>query len=309
MSKKRKTIALALGSIGLVFAAVTIAGLAGVGRDDGPANGSVEAAKASGPEIGDAGASVAELPAEAVAAPAVDVVSSLPAFGPKVIQTASLRLVVARGDFDEVVARARSIAVGLGGFVASSSATQGDDGRLVRGALVVRLPGDRYGDAMNRLSRLGRIEGRDESGQDVSAQFVDLQARSRHLEAVERRLLELLDRAGTVPAALEVQSQLNAVQLELEQLRGRLRYLDDQVAYATISLELREKPVPGTGGTGDDGWGIVEAWRDAARGFVQVASGIIVAVATAAPVLLVLALGLLGVRLAVRARRRSGAPA
>ena len=156
--------------------------------------------------------------------------SSVPAVGPRVIQTASLSLSVPRGRFEETVDEARSIAVTLGGFVVSSTATQGRERRLVSGSLVVRLPQRSYADAMRSLAGLGRVEARDESGQDVSQEFVDLEARVRHLRAVETQLLELLQRANSVAAALAVQSQLNQVQLELEQSRGRPQYLEDQVS-------------------------------------------------------------------------------
>jgi hypothetical protein len=109
----------------------------------------------------------------------------------------------------------------------------------------------------------------------------------------------MLDQADTVAAALAVQSQLNQVQLELEQARGRLRYLDDQVAYATISLDVRERQVALAE---DDGgpWSIVDAWRTAANGFVTVAGWILVAAATIAPVVLLLVLALFGARFALR---------
>jgi len=236
---------------------------------------------------------------------------SLPSVGPRIIQTAALTLSVKRNTFDATVQEARTIAAGLGGFVVSSSASQGDERRLVRGTLVVRVPERSYAQAMERLSALGRVEGQEETGQDVSQELVDLEARARHLEAVERQLLELLDRAETVPAALAVQSQLNQVQLELEQARGRLRYLDDQVAYATISLDIRERQVA-VAGNGGGPWGIVDAWRSAARGFVTVVGWILVVAATIAPVVLLLVLAFFGARLAVRrglpGLRRGGEP-
>lgn len=227
----------------------------------------------------------------------------LPGIGPKVIQTASLRVSLPKGRFDERLDEARSIASSLGGFVMSSSASQGRGQKLERGTLVVRVPARAYADAMERLSDLGRVEARRESGQDVSQEYVDLEARARHLDAVERQLLELLDRADTVAAALAVQSKLNEVQLDLEQTRGRLRFLDGQVTYATISLALHER-VADKGAKDDDGWGIVEAWERAARGFLAVVGWTFVALATAAPVLLLLVLVWLLARSA--ARRKIG---
>jgi hypothetical protein len=231
--------------------------------------------------------------------------SSLPQIGTRVIQTAFLRLTVQKGRFEETVERARTIAAGHGGFVSSATASKGDADALVRGTLVLRVPERAYAQVMSQLGRLGKVEAREESGQDVSAQFVDLQARARHLEAVETQLLELLGRANDVSSALAVQQQLNAVQLELEQVRGQLRYLDDQTSYETVSLDLSERGLVGATKKADDGWGIVEAWRDGAEGFVRVTSGIFVGVATVAPVLLLIGLGVLGGRFALVHRRRA----
>jgi len=257
-------------------------------NDSGSAGG--EAASAMEDSAASEGASQGADDVQAVPA-------SLPAVGPSIVQTASLAISVPRNQFDSTIQRARTIATGSGGFVISSSASQGEDQRLVTGTLVVRVPERVYARVMEQLSDLGRVEAQEEAGQDVSQELVDLHARIRHLEAVEAQLLALLEETNTVPSALTVQSELNRVQLELEQARGRLRYLDDQVTYATISLEVRERQVAAAGS--DDGpWGIVDAWRAAGTGFVTVVGWIFVAAATIAPVVLLLVLAFLGARLA-----------
>jgi len=232
----RKRIAIVTGIVvAALGAAVLVAWWTGE-RDGGSA--SVEAAAtAELAETFTAEAAPADVSDED-ASGAAEAALPLQAFGPQVIQTASLTITVARGEFEEAVARARTIATGLGGFVTSSSASQGDGSRLVRGAIVLRVPSEAYGRAMNALVELGRVEGRQEAGEDVTAQFVDVRARVRHLEAVEAQLLRFLDRTKTVGEALAVQQRLNDVQLQLEESRGRLRYLSDQTAFATITLDV-----------------------------------------------------------------------
>ncbi|MEX0816519.1 MAG: DUF4349 domain-containing protein [Gaiellales bacterium] len=275
-----------------------VAGCSGGGGDDGG-----EAALAGRTVVASEGGGGELAPAFQDTVAAQPISQPLPGIGPKVIQTASLRVSLVKGRFDQTLDEARSIAASLGGFVVSSSASQGRGQKLERGTLVVRVPARAYADAMERLSDLGRVGARRESGQDVSQEYVDLEARARHLEAVEGQLLELLDRADTVAAALAVQSKLNEVQLDLEQTRGRLGFLDDQVTYATISLALHER-VAHKAAKNDDGWGIVEAWERAARGFLAVVGWTFVALATAAPVFLLLVLVWLLARSA--ARRKIG---
>ena len=185
--------------------------------------GTVDSGAAGGQDAERGAAAEAAPPAEP---PAVDgsipISGQVPPIEPRVIQNASLSVTVPKDDFEEVVDQARQIATTLGGFVTSSSASQGGDDRLVRGTLVVRVPGQAYSQAMSQFAKLGKVVGREESGTDVSLQYVDLEARARHLEAVERQLLGFLDETKTVGDALVVQQQLNEVQLQLEEARGQL---------------------------------------------------------------------------------------
>jgi hypothetical protein len=283
--RKAITIALFLAALGVLAGCKS-------GNEEGAggvtsAGGGGETAQSLRSIGGQAGGSTKSLAASPQAARA-----AVPEVGPQIVQTATVRLAVARGRFDEVVDEARSVATGLGGFVVSSSASQGVGQRLVRGTLVLRIPARSYAEAMRSLAALGRVEARTENGQDVSQEFVDLRARVRQLQAVESQLLELLDRANSVGAALAVQEQLSQVQLELEQARGRLQFLDDQVTFATISLGIHERVAPVAKG-GDGRFGIVDAWSKAADGFLAVLGWTFVVLATAAPVVLVLALAFL----------------
>ena len=307
--------------VGIVALSGAVAACAGGGGGESAVRGSEAATVADElrlemPAGGETAApttvAVAGTAAAPTEAPPAEVLADLPVGGAldtRVIQTASLTLTVPKGRFEETIDRARQLAAALGGFVTSSSAVQGEGERLVRGTLVLRVPQRSYAQAMSELAKLGQVKARDESGTDVSQQYVDLEARRRHLEAVERQLLEFLRKTTTVADALIVQDRLNNVQLQLEEVRGQLRYLDDQTSYSTISLSVAERGVPVASGK-DGGWGITDAWHAAARGFVKVVGGVLVGLATAGPILAVLALAFLGWRLRRRrAARRLVGPA
>ena len=216
--------------------------------------------------------------------------SAVPQVGPQVVKTASLRLGLANGSFEDKVGEAQAVADSFGGFVVESFASQGSGKRIAEGSLVFRVPAESYDSALSRLRELGRVESLEESGQDVSKEFVDLNARIRQLRAVEAQLLELLQRADDVPAALAVQNQLSQVQLDLEQARGRLQYLDNRVAFATISMSMHELSVVAPQ---DGGFKIVDAWATAGSAFLTVVGWIFIGIAVAAPVLILLGLGIL----------------
>jgi Domain of unknown function (DUF4349) len=216
--------------------------------------------------------------------------SAVPQVGPQIVKTATLGLGIAHGSFEDKVGEAHGVADSYAGFVVESFASQGSGKRIAEGSLVLRIPAESYDSALSRLRELGKVESLEESGQDVSKEFVDLNARIRQLRAVEAQLLELLQRADDVPAALAVQNQLSQVQLDLEQARGRLQYLDNRVAFARISMSMHEL---GVVAPKDGGFKIVDAWATAGSAFLTVVGWLFIGIAVAAPVLILLGLGFL----------------
>jgi len=295
---------IALALVPLVLATAACSGGGGASSSSGSSSGGADAIGA--PDVaGAVGVATVATPTKKAlktgsAEPGRATSPSVPEIGPKIVRTASVELSVRRGRFDRTVDDIRTLVAGVGGFVASSSSSRGTGGRLDEGTLVLRVPARAYARAMSAIAGMGRISARRESGEDVSGAFVDLQARERQLRAVEAQLLTLLGRTHTVSEALAVQNQLDETQLELEQVRGRLGELENQVAYATIALSVHERAPIATPRPGKGGWGIVHAWSVAAHGFVRVAMAVVVAVAVAAPVLVLLALGWLGLRVVRR---------
>ena len=236
--------------------------------------------------------------------------SDLTTSGPRIIRTADIAISVDPGQFDRTIDRVRVIADGAVGFFTNSSREVYDeDTKLISGSATLRVPNQRYAGVMEQLTSLGTVEQRTERGEDVSRDFVDFEARERHLEAVEIQLLGFLEGTGTIKEALAVQGRLNDVQLQLEQVKGRLRFLEDQTSLATITLSVSEidadaLPIEVVA-TSDDGWGVVDAWRVAANGFLAVIGGTFVVLATAGPILLVIGIAYLGWRV-VRRRRLAG---
>jgi hypothetical protein len=241
----------------------------------GASEGSAEAS------LGDVGSKASDNPVSS---------SAVPQVGPQIVKTASLRLGIAHGSFEDKVGKAHAVADSYAGFVVSSTASQGSGKRIAEGSLVLRIPAESYDSALTRLRDLGKVESLEESGQDVSKEFVDLNARIRQLRAVEAQLLELLQRADDVPAALAVQNQLSQVQLDLEQARGRLQYLDNRVAFATISMSMHEL---GVVAPKDSGFKIIDAWATAGTAFLTVVGWLFIGIAVAAPVVILLGLGFL----------------
>lgn len=153
----------------------------------------------------------------------------------QVVRTASLTLVV-----PDVLAgadRARSLADGLDGWVASESLAVGAQ----RGpsTVVLSVPASRLSDAVLRAGELGTIAHRGTTADDVTDTLVDLDARRRVLEASIARIEALMARAGSVTEIAQVERELSQRQAELESLRAKQQRLEGKVERATLTLTLQ----------------------------------------------------------------------
>lgn len=127
------------------------------------------------------------------------------------------------------------------GFVTRSNIT-GYDGRKTA-SITVRVPAKQYQKVLADIAKLGKVLSKEEKGEDVTEEYVDLQSRIRNLKREEDAFLAVLKKANKVPEILQVERELSRVRGEIEQATGRIQFLQNQVALATISVQLKE-PAP-----------------------------------------------------------------
>ena len=152
----------------------------------------------------------------------------------KVISSGSLFLQVE--DVRAAAANVRAVAEALGGFVEQLSVSGNDD--FADGFVVVRVPQEQFFTAIERIGALGEVLSESLGSKDVTAQFVDLDARLRSLQAEEARLVELLQLADGVSDILVLERELARVRTDIERFQGQLNFLVRQVALSTISVNL-----------------------------------------------------------------------
>lgn len=104
-------------------------------------------------------------------------------------------------------------------------------------SITVRVPRDRFDDAIARIEKLGDVTHRDIKAQDVTDEYVDLQARLKNAYAVRDRLSDLLTRAA-VKDAIEIEKELGRVTEDIERMEGRMKLLRDQIAFSTITVSF-----------------------------------------------------------------------
>jgi hypothetical protein len=135
-----------------------------------------------------------------------------------------------------------------GGFVVSSnlSRTYYEEGNLPRASLTVRVPAGQLDSIMAAIRNLTPVPDEDVifenvSGQDVTAEYTDLESRLRNLEAAEQALVELMEQAQDPEDVLNIFDELTYYRGEIEVVKGRMRYLEESADLSVISLTIIPK--------------------------------------------------------------------
>lgn len=191
----------------------------------------------------------------------------------KVIFDGSIVLEVAstRGAFDQILLLVES----SGGFLASSQVGEAAEGEQPSIFFTVRVPADRLTATLAEIRNASaRVVSESLNSQDVTDQFVDIEAQLRNLYALEEELLvllaELRDNANADPAKLlQVFEQVRYTRGEIEQLEGRKQMLSNLVSLATINLTLQPSPAVIPIVPEDPIWDPATVAKDALRNLVE----------------------------------------
>jgi hypothetical protein len=227
-----------------------------------------------------------------------------------IIRNASLDLVVP--DTETALDEINDLTDDLGGYVVESNVYQYQEG--MQASVTLRIPAESLDTALERIRALAtEVRQESVSGQDVTEEYVDLQSRLRYLEATEARLLEFLEEAEDTEAALAVYEQLQTIQADIEHVKGRIQYLEQSAAMATINLDLTPDELAQPIQVG--GWHPEGTLRNAFQSLIRVlqflADAAIVIVVLILPTLILLAIPFAGVFFLLRAivrRRRARRP-
>ncbi|HYB71558.1 MAG TPA: DUF4349 domain-containing protein [Candidatus Bathyarchaeia archaeon] len=158
----------------------------------------------------------------------------------RIIRRASLD--VELPDVEQGVARLAAVVESVGGFI-SSTDSQLDQRGTARAAITAYVPPGQFSKVLGGLDSVGRVTHREIGGQDVSEEFVDLEARIRNMERHEAQLLSFMGRAQKVADLLGIENELGRVRGEIERATGRLRFLRARTDLATIEVALVRAPL------------------------------------------------------------------
>ncbi|MHB8718645.1 MAG: DUF4349 domain-containing protein [Candidatus Dormibacteria bacterium] len=169
--------------------------------------------------------------------------------------------------FDSLISRA----VGMGGFVVSSSTAPDGSGRIVAGSVTVRVPSDRLSDFINGMPASFATSSINFSSVDHTADYTDLSARLASAQAELAALNGLLTKATALGDVISLEQQVATVQSQIDSYQGQLNVIQNQVSMSTATIQLSERgsapapapaPNPVTGGLAT-GWSNAVAFTGA----------------------------------------------
>jgi len=198
----------------------------------------------------------------------------------KIITTSHISLEVK--DVRTTLDSLTSTAAAFEGYVGSMSVDTRSGNRLYA-VLTMRVPGSAFNPAVTEIKKLGVLKSESLQAEDVTAEYIDLNARRAALAGQLTQYMRIMEKAETVSEILEVQEQIERVQVEIDRIDGRLKYLDNRVDYATITVSLQEPEPVG----GNEGFSFVGVINEGIAGLLAVVAGLLILIISIIPLIII----------------------
>lgn len=164
--------------------------------------------------------------------------STAEALNKKLIYTANLVMKVK--DYATTQSEVRNLVSLSGGYIVEFSENQST--QEVGGSFILKVPANGFASLLNNIEKL-KHESLQQSikGQDVSEEYVDLESRLKVKELMETQYKEFMKKATKTTELVTFANELGAIQEDIEQIKGRMRYINNNVSYSTIEIRLYQQ--------------------------------------------------------------------
>jgi hypothetical protein len=206
--------------------------------------------------------------------------SAPPAIETKIIKTASLTIEVK--DVPGSVEVLKNLAARNGGYISSTNVQKNYNNRLT-GSVILRVPAAEFENTLTGVKAIGTVKSASTQGQDVTEEYVDLQAQKTSYRNQLAQYNEIMKKAVKVDDVITVQQQIDRVQTQLNRLEGRLRYLDSRIDLSTITVNLQEPEPVG----GETGYSFVSTINEGISGFFGMIAVVIIVFFTLLPLVII----------------------
>jgi Domain of unknown function (DUF4349) len=198
----------------------------------------------------------------------------------KIIKTASLTIEV--NDVPGAVEFLKSLAAQKGGYISSTNVQKNYNNRLT-GSVIIRVPEKEFETTLTGVQAIGTVKSVSTQGQDVTEEYVDLQAQKTSYQNQLAQYNEIMKKAVNVEDVITVQQQVDRVQVQLNRLEGRLKYLDSRIDLSTITVNLQEPEPVG----GQSGHNFVSTINEGISGFFGMIDAVIILFFTLLPIIII----------------------
>ncbi|MDD1662961.1 MAG: DUF4349 domain-containing protein [Methanomicrobiales archaeon] len=201
----------------------------------------------------------------------------------KIIKTGQVTIEVPQ--VPAAIDRVKDIAVSNGGYLSSSNIYTSTNDRKT-GYAMIRIPAGQFDTVMQALAPLGKVLSSSEQRSDVTEQYIDLTIQNESYHTQLDNYYRLMGKADKVEDIIKIQAQIDQITLSLNQIEGRLRYLNSQIDLSTITVSLQEPEPVG----GETGFNIITAINEGIAGFFGMIAAIIVIVFSLIPLIIIVAI-------------------
>ncbi len=190
--------------------------------------------------------------------------------------------------FDNDVASVQKLVSENGGYFENTSSYGNSEYENRSANFTARIPSDKYDAFMNSVGEVGSVTSKSESVDDITANYVDVQARLKSLNTKLERLQELEAKAETVTDLLEIEDRINEVQYQIETYTAQKRVYDDQVDYSTVNIDIYEVATY-TEVKADTAWNrFTKAFKGSFEGFLTFLQNLVIGIIYVLPYLIII---------------------
>jgi hypothetical protein len=190
-----------------------------------------------------------------------------------VLKNATLVIVV--DDVDAKMQSINDLSNSFGGWIVSANTTRANingKNQVQSASITIRVPAARLDEAMTQIKTgVGTVESENVTGQDVTQDYVDLSSQLTNLQAAEKQLQSIMDKAVRTQDVLDVYNQLVNVRGQIETLQGRIRFYDESSSFASVQVTVLPTPIVQPVEIG--GWRPLETARNAFQALINLLQG------------------------------------
>ncbi|GAB6988429.1 DUF4349 domain-containing protein [Paenibacillus pini] len=211
------------------------------------------------------------------------------------------------GDYASAQNEVRNLVTLSGGYIVNYTETQSANEQ--GGTFVMKVPADGFSSFLGKIEKIKhKTIQRSMEGQDVSEEYVDLESRLKAKQLMEEQYTAFMKKSTKTSDLVSFANELERIQTEIEQIKGRMRYIDQNVSFSTVELRLyqSEKDIKNTNEvTPEDPLSTraSNALQGSLTVLIDVLQWTVIILSGAVPVLIPIAIILIIVRLIRRSRR------